>query len=466
MKKISLILVALFMALSLGLAGCGVEHRGPGTPGNQPGTPSGPGQENPPIVDPSDDEDVFTVKLVCNGVTVVPEEGIYALWTEENGYAVHRAAFDRKTGVAKISGLQDEYKVTLSAKPDGYTYDPNVYTADVDSKDTEIRLYRITPTTGAGDDLYAPIMLTDRGIYRASFTYPGQTVYFRYQPPYTGEYSISTMVDVTDNVINPLLDVHLGTSGYINPTPDETIDTGGPENTYTKNLVWIKQLTDKRYFLEFGIRVMAMNSNPFPLTVDFILQWEGEITNTEEPKNEEVVPTENFVQQTVPSGKTFKYVAYLDPNRLLDADMFRLWKKEDGGDGYYHFYDDITGYGDVIYAKINADTEVIATESKQGFCDGYIRCIVGNKDYGKFISAYAGYTNADGVYPVTEELQIFLQGYASGQAIFNDGNGMAERPGQTIVVNPSTGEEEDRGYFPGYNSGEHDMWLFACGYYS
>ena len=29
MKKFSVILVALFVALALGLAGCGVEHRGP-----------------------------------------------------------------------------------------------------------------------------------------------------------------------------------------------------------------------------------------------------------------------------------------------------------------------------------------------------------------------------------------------------------------------------------------------------
>ena len=36
----------------------------------------------------------------------------------------------------------------------------------------------------------------------------------------------------------PLLDVHLGTGGYINPTPEAVVDTGGPENTYTKNLVY------------------------------------------------------------------------------------------------------------------------------------------------------------------------------------------------------------------------------------
>ena len=82
---------------------------------------------------------------------------------------------------------------------------------------------------------------------------------------------------------------------------------------------------------------------------------------------------------------------------------------------------------------------------------------VGNKDYNDFIkNKYGSYCNADGVYPVTEELQIFLQEYATSQAIFDDGNGMAEKPGKN----------DDGTFFPGYNSGEHDMWLFACGYYS
>ncbi len=455
MKKFSVILVALFVALALGLAGCGVEHRGPG---NQTGEPSGPGQEEkPPVVQPSDDEDAFTVKLVCGGVAFSPSAQIFAQWTEEDGYSIHRAPVDSK-GVAKISGLDGDYKVTLSALPAGYTYDANVYSANNDERETVITLFRITPTTGSGNDLYDAIMLTDRGVYRATINYSGQTVYFRYKPTYTGEYSVSTLVDVTDNVINPLLDVHLGTGGYINPTPEAVVDTGGPENTYTKNLVWIKELGNTNYILTFGIRAVGMNNNPFPVNIDFILQWEGEFTGGEEIKKDVQVPKEEFVQQTVPEGKTFKYVAYLDSeNRLLDTDMFKLWKKEDGGDGYYHFYDEITGYGELLYAKISKDNEVIITNSKSGFLDGFVRCEVGNKDYNDFIkNKYGSYCNADGVYPVTEELQIFLQEYATSQAIFDDGNGMAEKPGKN----------DDGTFFPGYNSGEHDMWLFACGYYS
>lgn len=445
MKKFSLLLAALLMVLSFGLAGC-AEYR----PGTKPDGSTGPGQhEKPPATEnPPDEEDAFTVTLISGGKPFAPAEEIFAQWTDIDSGRIYRAPFN-SFGVAKTTGLSGDFKVTLSALPAGYTYDPNIYVSHDEDRAKEIRLYPITPTTGAGDGLYSPIMLSSTGIYRAAFTYPGQTVYFRYKPTYTGEYSFSTLVDITDNVINPILDVHLGGSGYINPTPSEKIDTGGPENTYTKNLVWTAQLGNVNHILEFGLRVMSMNSNPFPLTVDFILEWEGEFTGgDEEIKREVVVPTEDFVQQTVPAGKTFNYVAYLDPvNHLLDTDMFKLWKKQDGGDGYYHFYDEITGYGDLIYAKINQDNEIMITEKRTGFLDDLVRCYVGNKDYGSFMKAYGNYCNADGVYPVTEELQIFLQGYASGQSIFNDGNSIAEKE-------------------LGYNAGEHDMWLFACGYYS
>ena len=69
------------------------------------------------------------------------------------------------------------------------------------------------------------------------------------------------------------------------------------------------------------------------------------------------------------------------------------------------------------------------------------------RNYTSFIhDYYANYVNADGCYPVTEELKAFLMDYATSQAIFNDGDGLAE--------------------LAGYNSDEESQWLFACGYYA
>ena len=80
----------------------------------------------------------------------------------------------------------------------------------------------------------------------------------------------------------------------------------------------------------------------------------------------------------------------------------------------------------------------------------------GTEDYSAFIESYAAYihqeTNPDGVYPVTEELRIFLQKFAISGRYFMDGNGWAE-----------TSAESELGYR--IYSSEKDQWLFACCYY-
>ena len=61
---------------------------------------------------------------------------------------------------------------------------------------------------------------------------------------------------------------------------------------------------------------------------------------------------------------------------------------------------------------------------------------------------YAGYSNADGVAPVTEELKVFLQLFSESQRYFADGEGWVENNG-----------------FMNIDALEDSQWLFACGYY-
>ena len=61
---------------------------------------------------------------------------------------------------------------------------------------------------------------------------------------------------------------------------------------------------------------------------------------------------------------------------------------------------------------------------------------------------YADVVNAQGRFPVTPELQQFLQEYSCSQLLFRDGNGWVEE-NPTIKVDAM----------------EDDQWLFACGYY-
>lgn len=166
-------------------------------------------------------------------------------------------------------------------------------------------------------------------------------------------------------------------------------------------------------------------------------------------------------------------------------------------DGYYHCYNEATGEfdGPIIYAKLRRRTRFFAdytppgssvsyeialdsydqysvlciedpgnailqnlsdgTENYKLFIQGSDACqgVVGMEDYASGYEGYADYVeNEWGVYPVTEELRVFLQKFSVAQRYFNDGNGWAE----------STAEA-DLGYR--LYSSEDDQWLFACCYF-
>ena len=78
-------------------------------------------------------------------------------------------------------------------------------------------------------------------------------------------------------------------------------------------------------------------------------------------------------------------------------------------------------------------------------CDADCRNLDSNGFYALGLSELA---NADGYYPVTRELQSFLQNFCISQRYFADGNGWVE-----------TNEQ-----YPVYAL-EDDQWLFACAYY-
>ena len=61
---------------------------------------------------------------------------------------------------------------------------------------------------------------------------------------------------------------------------------------------------------------------------------------------------------------------------------------------------------------------------------------------------YADVAMGDGVFPMTKELQIFLQQFAISQRYFMDGNGWAETYLQPTI-----------------DCAEADQWLFGCVYY-
>ena len=99
-----------------------------------------------------------------------------------------------------------------------------------------------------------------------------------------------------------------------------------------------------------------------------------------------------------------------------------------------------------------------ATENYKLFIEGGAAVVeagvVGMENLGhlKGLADYIPDSNTYGVYPVTKEVQEFLQKFSISQRYFSDGNGWAE-----------TTAEDELGHR--IYSTEDDQWLFACCYF-
>lgn len=503
LKILSAVLAVLLLAVCF--AGCGEytppENTGGSTPGGPPVVNPNPGGEE------NEDKDAFTVTLMLRTdkdetpFTISDFARItdlQAQWTEDTDGVpeVYRANFD-KNGVAKVSGLDGDFKVTLVLTDNfkkQYCYDPNParperrdeLLATNYKREVTVPLYKIqslgeSGNMNIGGSNTAYNKLTQTGAYSYTFKSRTDKHLFFYVPKLQGEYSFMTMMDVTADEINPKLDLHYGQPGfYVNPTPALTQDGGGAEGTYTKN-VWLKYQVADGYVgngLIFNLYSESEKPEAYPLTVYFIFERDGEYTI---PKIEsvEMPVTEDFTKTPSDPSGTLEFVSESDlfgnagrnSRHILNQKYVKYNNPSDGGDGYYYYVDPATGdffkdeNGKVLaqyrlYAVINKTIPILRGMGRDG-ADAFLsyvelvsmyRTVVGDdgtyKNYYNFImgsKGYSKYCNKDGAYPVNAELKQFLQDFAVSQRYFNDGNGHAEGMG--------------------VNSDEDSQWLFACAVY-
>ena len=517
MKKLICILLCLIFVLSL--VACGEYTEGSTASRETMVT------INPDDVDP-DAQDTSTVTLKLNGMSIAENPGFYALYLEMeiyaqwfDGYTMVISKFDEQ-GVAVASGLDGDYTVTLSAVPGDYTYNINGHMTTNDNRRIEIDLYRILYGEGPGTDLYYPYVkeFSDTGVYEITIDSPEQVVLCRFAPGISGIYTIETWVSVAEDNINPQYDYYYGSVaaayfGY-------TIDDGGTEGTYTKNIKDVRTVADDEIgnVFIFGIHATAKDGQ-YPIKVQLAVLRTGDMSDRY-PKVL-MTPQENLHFAKPGNGDFVNYwIPRSDGTYLLDESKCRLWRKEDGGDGFYHIYDEELyaahdGWGPTLYAQIAATDAGTGTtimgyslnilewmgngnnmltlmdnntfygykQFIEGFAslasihdgwDGSNYCVnncpchrddtapitwacesfcenchslctqVPPELYGE--PGYADAVNSDGVYPVTEELKVFLQLFAECHNLFCDGTGDAEAKGLA--------------------SGQDSMWLWAVGYYT
>ena len=484
-KNLIALLVLPVLIFAVAFAGCGeyVPPTGgngsvtdPGNQGgsNKPGDTGNPDDpENPGTSDDPNDpgepdpfDGNFGVRLVLVNKNAVERNftseickdvvKMVAQWTDKETGDIFRSPFDER-GIAINASLDGDYTVSILNIPKGYTYETNIYTANNYEKQLNVILYELG-TLGSKKRLgdYSYYKLNNTGVYRTELTSEDDKVMFQFAPTRQGVYSFLTLVDITANEINPLVDVHNGNIAWINPNPMITVDGGrgvGMENSYTKNAYWSYDLTTDEvgnvfYFVLYST---CINVDAYPLTVDFIVQRDGDF-HRRYTSSTAVEVTEDFSKTpTTPKGK-FTYCANRGGTlKMLDQSLVKLNPE----DGYYYYYDEVTGEFNEhnrLYARITSGNEV----SDEGFTGehviGLLNYLVGYdrsdpKYYTSFIKTYASHVNGDGCYPVNEELKTFLQIFAVSQAYFLDGKGLAE-------------------LFARYNADEDSQWMYACGFYA
>ena len=422
-----LIALILCLATLFSFASCeGEYHSGIGGGG---GANNGGGSYTPPEMndDPTDD---FTVTVKVNGEAFSPRIEIDVYWTRENGFGVHTARLD-ETGVARIDGLDGDYKVTLSAIPNEYAYNPNSHRATNDDRNIVIDLYTKNTLTGSGTGLYNCYSFSKTGVYTATINSPDDAIYFEYAPSGAGTYSIESWVDTTADNVNPYVEVYGGSSHY--KYYMKTTDGGGAEGSFTVNFVHEVKIAKENISpsggqatYTFVIKADSKN-NQYPITItfavkrdgEFELDYPGKITGVAIPEYD--FSSWNPALHEYGSGYSLTYPEYRlgeSSTYVFDEDRFKLWDKKSGGDGFYHVYDEekysaTGGYGPILYAAIKVPSRFIDRAfnkieyNDEGEIQNSAISSVGGINYKHFIEGYTalstpGAFNAGSYYCVTK----------------------------------------------------------------
>lgn len=321
--------------------------------------------------DPTDD---FTVTLTADGQPYKPRMEMQAYWND--GFSIHTATFD-ENGVARVDGLDGDYRVTLSAVPNEYTYDPNSHIATNDKRNITVELYTLNRLTGGGTGIYDCYHFSKTGVYSAVIDGPDDAIYFQYAPDASGTYSIESWMDITADSVNPYVDVYGGSSQF--KYFIKTTNDGGPMGSYTINFVHTVQIADQNIssggqaVYTFAIKAETKNGQ-YPVTITFAVKRNGgfELDLPGGNAGTYMAPIEfdfsdfdvndhEYGAQYVLNDASYEHGS---STYVFDEERYRLWPKSKGGDGFYHLYDetkygDTGGYGPILYAAITSTTKFL-----------------------------------------------------------------------------------------------------------
>ncbi|MBQ3016984.1 MAG: hypothetical protein IJD79_09415 [Clostridia bacterium] len=356
----------------------------------------GGGGSNAPELDDDPTND-FTVSLTYHGEAFAPTTAIDVYW--DDGFDIFVAPLD-EMGIARIDGLDGDYKVTLSSCPTGYAYDVNGYEATNFNRNITIELHDLNIVIGAGDSLDNCMHIMDTGIYSVTIKEPGERVYFEYAPQINGVYSVESWASTAEDEINPIAYAYLGSSHY--KYGEYEVTDLGAVGSFTRNFVHTVKIADENISsgggsVTFTFAVTAENkSGVYPITYSFAIKRDGGFDYNRAEKVMVPVSADfshfDFDAFDAMAGGTIvgAETLYLDKDGnekpgayVFDARNYKIWEIEDGGDGVYHVYDEekyatTDGYGPILVAYVSkacrfvtAFTEIEAAGNSNLTVNGY-----------------------------------------------------------------------------------------------
>ncbi len=367
MKQRMICLFSALLALLFLITSCGEYNPAAKQPGNDRESTSESMGNAITDEEGNIDENPFTVTLTYNGETYIPaeEHPISVKWSD--GYSVHTAPIEQN-GVAYMGGLDGDYRVNLTAIPEGYTYDPNAYTATNNNRNLEIELHKIVTTRGHGDQLYNAIEIKNTGLYCVELTSPTHEIFFEFAPPKSGTYSVESWMDTIENQINPQAKFY-GANAF-NKVYQYTADGGGAESTYTKNFKLDVQIADEmisdggQVTFSFGVLATATDQQ-YPVKVYFAITLDGEFS-LNHADSQMIYPSDEHLEMAPEYDRNLYEFVGAEVRKtqdgssanIFDGTMYRLWPISEGGDNYYHLYDETAypethGYGPILYAYVS-----------------------------------------------------------------------------------------------------------------
>lgn len=359
MLKIRIIALLLTVVMIFSLASCGEYRPGQVTPGggNKPG--EAPNIDN----DPTND---FTVQLRLNEQPYIPTVSMSVYWND--GYNVHIADVD-ETGMARIDGLDGDYRVTLSTVPQGYAYDSNAYVATNDNRNIIIDMYDLNLLRGSGTGIYECYQISSTGVYTVTLQSESDMSYIQFAPQTNGVYTVESWADTSLDDVSPYCLAYLGTSQY--KYGEYRVTDVGICGSYTRNFIHTVNIADENISsgggqVTFTFAVGAeTKSGVYPVNLTFAVKRNGGF-DLERNEKQNMIPTHDwsafdFNRFNALAGGRIVGAETLYPGTtdcyIFNEDNYKVWEVSEGGDGVYHRYDtelypDTNGYGPVLVCYI------------------------------------------------------------------------------------------------------------------